>query len=75
MPSPTSSLIFAITWKPTQRLHAGTIIMIHILMTPVKLGYSPNIFFYTKFQGLTLSGIRVTPSLNIHTVPFRIIES
>jgi len=65
MPSPTSSLIFTITWKPTQRLHAGTIIMIHILITPVKLGYSPNIFFYNKFQDPTLCGIRVTPSLTL----------
>jgi len=49
--------------------------MIHILMTPVKLEYSPNIFFYTKFQDLTLCSIRVTPTLNIHMVPFRITES
>ena len=49
--------------------------MIHNLMTPVKLEYSPNIFFYTKFQGFTLRSIRVTPTLNIHIVPFRIPET
>lgn len=75
MPSPTNSFIFAITWKPTQRFYAGTIMMIHILMTPVKLEYSPNIFFYTKFQGLTLYSIRVTPTLSVHIVPFRFTES
>jgi hypothetical protein len=75
MPSPTNLLIFAITWKSTQRCRAGTIMTIHLLMTPVKLGYSPNIFFYAKFQGLTLCSIRVTPTLNIHIVPFRIIGS
>jgi len=43
-PSPINSLIFVITWKPTQRCYAGTIMTIHLLMIPVKLEYSPKIF-------------------------------
>ena len=75
MPSPTSSLTVAIIWKPTQKFPAGTMTTIHIIMTPVKLGHSQNIFLYTRFQGLTLYGINATRILYIHIVPFRIIES